>query len=1185
MSSAASPNLAQPAGHADQACQYCLSQPCVIAQGPALRAWCPVWLKTQAQGKIDAQEWEAASTLLRGALSSIFLRPGDTTLRPELFRMLTETLRSMGIVEDISSLDLDGSCCDGCRRKKCIQAPSCQAFKLMSSVMYSTDQSAAFKDAAAVFKLAPWMVSQVPKPAGPGLSAPESPVPDFLPRLLNLLVVAAASPRTPPNRSAVLFRTLALVAESSPVAGRLVAEALVPALAFPDSLDLSEPARKFASARLLPVLSLHQSFTGPKDGSLPETTYTVAALAAQGALSAVLAHSVAHLSDDILADRDLSKRLVEQRGHDPLYRDFPIHLISLLEMLFILDYPALVSALRELTLADVEGLGLLVGDGAEIDGIITSEGGQAAGGRKPGPRSMALPVFVDFPVDLAAHRWACLAAREPALASGVTLLARAVTPSITDDPLCQTYAANLVQYILATPVFSLLLRFASLGTRPGEAAPAGAVTALPMLRSSVSYFFRQLASVEVMTDDVKAVLADLLRDPIDSVEDLATKHAALRALACVAAGSPELSSGVLFSQGLLDNMVYSFDVGNMPKPLQLCILDVLASSSSLKSVRQAIAGGPAAGLLRGLSRSSDIDFVLRAVIILAKVVSVVPKDRREFLGGVDLDTLVVDALEASSSGDAAATVDRTAQAGAIEALVFLSSMPPVKERLAGSERMLRLFRDLLEGELSRLKEKQATPAGDQSGGFAAPLVDSPFGASNALEYAVAVIIFNISTYAPRRSEEMEQFMKLREISGEGPAKVHPLDGSEHVKKRVSQVVESGLVATMTNLAVHLASTFNPGKSSSMSSGMLFPLLSLTVRVLHAVATDPAHRGYLVQCGAVRLLVSFSQMLRLEVPGSQRVITYAISFIASHALAKIGTTLDPSVAFPGERSLMLVRPLVWLLRNDQPEDDSKVVNSLLSKAAETIQAFADPKDRDGNFGGGNDSLAIFESLLTLGNLASKGDDRIQQRLFQENVLKDAQALLFHDNARVRFAACALLCNLSYYPPVFSALVEHINSVDKLRIFLAMSMADREEGVANAERLALDTRSAAGGLLAILSSAPAVARLLASKESSFLDNSTDTLLEFGPKTMTPEHMSIYQRVLYTLDSMLEADISVRQAPASVLADLGLQGATGARATDVREEMRARTVLLKVLNAFARAGEPRLRGLAQSIMKHLA
>jgi protein unc-45 len=144
-----------------------------------------------------------------------------------------------------------------------------------------------------------------------------------------------------------------------------------------------------------------------------------------------------------------------------------------------------------------------------------------------------------------------------------------------------------------------------------------------------------------------------------------------------------------------------------------------------------------------------------------------------------------------------------------------------------------------------------------------------------------------------------------------------------------------------------------------------------------------------------------------------------SLAAAQALAKIAITSDPSLAFKGELSIEVLRPLVFLLTNGGP-------------------------------------LAQFEALMGLTNLAGV-DDRLREHIIRLDGLTAIQELQFSTNKMIRRAATEAICNLIYHPVVFSMFMAKNSQLLKIMV----ALCDDDD---------FNTKRAASGAIAVISSEP-------------------------------------------------------------------------------------------------------------------
>merc|ERR1719430_61009 len=168
------------------------------------------------------------------------------------------------------------------------------------------------------------------------------------------------------------------------------------------------------------------------------------------------------------------------------------------------------------------------------------------------------------------------------------------------------------------------------------------------------------------------------------------------------------------------------------------------------------------------------------------------------------------------------------------------------------------------------------------------------------------------------------------------------------------------------------------------------------------------------------------MLVVQQGGSRALVPLALEgtdkgkVVAAQALARIGITQDPSIAFPGQRSCDVVRPISLLL-------DSEC-----------------------------ESLENFEALMALGNLASLNESTRKRIVKDLHIIQMIENYMFEDHILIRRAAVQCWTNLC----VSELQVERCEgNNDKVKYCVLLCGDDIDKEVVKA----------ASGALAMLSSA--------------------------------------------------------------------------------------------------------------------
>ncbi|CAG0925763.1 unnamed protein product, partial [Notodromas monacha] len=175
---------------------------------------------------------------------------------------------------------------------------------------------------------------------------------------------------------------------------------------------------------------------------------------------------------------------------------------------------------------------------------------------------------------------------------------------------------------------------------------------------------------------------------------------------------------------------------------------------------------------------------------------------------------------------------------------------------------------------------------------------------------------------------------------------HELDDKDFVLKRAEILAKAG----MTSGLVALSKTDSDNCKE------------LIARVLNAMCEMAELRGIVVQQGGAKILIPMA--LEGTVKGKRQAI---------QAIARIGITINPEVAFPGQRSCEVVRPL---LKNLHVECSA---------------------------------LENFESLMCLTNLAGM-NETVRKRIIKEGGLSWIEHYLYEDHEMLKRAAAQAINNM-------------------------------------------------------------------------------------------------------------------------------------------------------------------------------
>ena len=291
---------------------------------------------------------------------------------------------------------------------------------------------------------------------------------------------------------------------------------------------------------------------------------------------------------------------------------------------------------------------------------------------------------------------------------------------------------------------------------------------------------------------------------------------------------------------------------------------------------------------------------------------------------------------------------------------------------------------------------------------------------------------------PEKNPEMEA---LAEYAKQPLPKMHAKDEEEFIKKRINVLMDRGLITALVN--------FIDIKSESTKE--------MLARIFHAVVSETTHRGKVVAQGGVKTLLPLAEK------GTEKGIN-----LASQALAKIGITSNPKLAFSGQRCMEVVRPFVKML----------------------------------NFK--NDSLIRFEGLMALTNLASMSDE-VRRRIMKEKGFFAIEALMFDEEDEIKRAASECMCNLVLNDEAFNKYKEE---TDCERVKLVTLYCGEEP---------MELARAASGTLAILTSDVDICKKVAEVKSH---------LEIFKYLVSSDKPELRHRGLYIVANMLQADKDIAE-----------------------------------------------------------
>nr|BAG30786.1 similar to CG2708-PA [Papilio xuthus] len=256
-------------------------------------------------------------------------------------------------------------------------------------------------------------------------------------------------------------------------------------------------------------------------------------------------------------------------------------------------------------------------------------------------------------------------------------------------------------------------------------------------------------------------------------------------------------------------------------------------------------------------------------------------------------------------------------------------------------------------------------------------------------YGVVTTLVNLCN-AYEKQEVMPEMLELAKFAKHHIPGQHELDDPDFVNKRLTVLCKAGVTTALVALS----------KTESHNSK------ELIARVFNAICSLQELRGIVVQQGGAKILIPMS--LEGTQNGKKQ---------AAQALARIGITINPEVAFPGQRNLEVVRPLIALLHPDCT------------------------------------ALENFEALMALCNLAGM-NETTRNRILKEGGLSKIEQYMFEEHVMLQRAATQCICNLLQSEEVIKT---YDANNDKCK-FLYLLCQEED----------MDTVMAAAGALCILTS---------------------------------------------------------------------------------------------------------------------
>lgn len=416
------------------------------------------------------------------------------------------------------------------------------------------------------------------------------------------------------------------------------------------------------------------------------------------------------------------------------------------------------------------------------------------------------------------------------------------------------------------------------------------------------------------------------------------------------------------------------------------------------------------GILKSLFKSENDQLKVRGLVCMSKVgMTGSGNINEQFLSDDGAMQLYEASLEFLLSKEKDAIFKKLA----VEAMAFLTMSADIKEELINNSNAIEALLEI-------------GKSGDST---------SVYGICNC------IVNLTNSFDKPERNEEME---KLAEYAQQNIPKMSEKEGHEYVKNRISILVKAGV----TTALVHIASKIESDASKESIS-----------RVFHAIVEEQENRGIIVQQGGGKTLIP------LALSGTEVGKDYA-----AQAIAKIGITTNPTLAFPGQRCLEVVRPLIRLLGPDKK------------------------------------GLQQFESLMALTNLAQVNDD-VRRRIIKEKGIIAIETFMFEEHELLRQAATECMCNMVMCEDVVNIYLDETSQTERLKLLVLFS------GELECPKLV----KASTGALAILSANEKICEKLMTVKST---------IEILKQILVFDDIEVQHRASYIVANMLESSKEIAE-----------------------------------------------------------
>ncbi|XP_035224190.1 protein unc-45 homolog B-like, partial [Stegodyphus dumicola] len=330
--------------------------------------------------------------------------------------------------------------------------------------------------------------------------------------------------------------------------------------------------------------------------------------------------------------------------------------------------------------------------------------------------------------------------------------------------------------------------------------------------------------------------------------DIESKVRATRTITALLQGPLDVGNFCLAQKGVVEMMLAM--ASSDDEIQQRVAAEAIIAAASKKDKCTAIVS-MGIDILKKLYQSKNDNIKVRALVGLCKVGSV---------GGFDASIKMFSEGSSLKLAHACRKFlvnpkrDKDLRKWAVEGLSYLTLDADVKEELIEDQKALQALYELAKtGDLS-------------------------------VVYGCVTTLVNL-TNSYDKEEIIPELVELAKFAKQHVPETHVKDAKDFIDKRVRTLAETGVIPALVALE----------KTESKNSREMIS------RVFNAICEHQDLRGAVVQQGGAKVLVN----LALEGTGKGKLT-------AAQALARIGISINPEVAFPGQRCAEVVRPIMALL---------------------------------------------------------------------------------------------------------------------------------------------------------------------------------------------------------------------------------------------------------------------------------